>query len=125
MTALLERELREFLNESGRAYQEVFAHRRQAIIKARAEELVHTLDEGESEALRALLDTTRTQNQLVITVNQTLHWLAMSSLPVQVYDSSAIETSIASALEVPTLIERAHKLLGAFDHFLKEENNHE
>jgi hypothetical protein len=92
MTALRERELREFLNESGRAYQEVFAHRRQTIIKARAEELVHTLDEGESEALRALLDTTRTQNQPVITVNQTLHWLAMSSLPVQVYDSSAIET---------------------------------
>jgi hypothetical protein len=94
--------------------------RREAIIRARAQELAHSLDQGEQEAMRALLNTTRTQNQPPIRSDQALHWLAASALPVRIYDSGMIEVRLAPQMEVPALIEAAHKFLSQLDHFLSE-----
>jgi len=82
------------------------------------------LDQGEQEALRALLDTTRTMYQPQTDVGKALSWLAEQSLPVGIYQAEAIELRLPAAnTETPALLEAAHKLLDSFDHFSRGQPN--
>jgi hypothetical protein len=86
--------------------------------------LSHFLDQGEQQALRGLVDTTRTMYQPQTDAGKALSWLAERSLPVRIYETDEIEFRLPAATtsaETPALLEAAHKLLDSFDHFARGE----